>query len=301
MTSSDSETSCYRDYAQQLLSGGSPFQVPPDEIHPTVDYLQSLLIDCISSQNYLEAQKIEDICTLLLQQNTEQTYESHKKMRFRQLEERLIAALKSVDAARQTLHNAQTQLEQERSESLSNLCSEHLRELSDFDKSHCQEMPLAFRKFSSQYLLLKKRQEVCVQSKRFAEANSLKVEADRIEVNETARQEANWLKSVSLQREALIQRQMQQIRVFEEKFQSRWSEVILPLLNQVNRAENAVKAAELKLSTLQIGERAPMKSFLTMNGRVNVPGIGIRMRTMNYALKMANVRCKPVRRLCVAL
>jgi hypothetical protein len=293
------ESSRYRDYAQQLLTGTSPSLVPPSEIHPTVEFLQTMLVESIQTQNYLEAQKIEDLCSALLQQNTEQTYESYQNSRVKLLEERLQVALKSFDEARQTLHDAQTKLEQERQNAIAALAADHERELAAFDEAHSQEMPTVFRKFGSEYLLLRKRQEVCVQAKRFVEANALKVEADAIEANEIARQESNWRKSVALQRDAVVQKQMQQIQVLEEKLQGRWCEQIPPLLTELTRAENVVKAAELKLSTIQSGENMPSRQLAPMKLQGRQYGIGTRMRTLNYAMKIGKVKLKPVRKLWV--
>jgi hypothetical protein len=290
---SSAEASLYAGLANQLLAGAPPSAVPAADIHPLHAFLQVLLIDCVKAQEYLQAQRIEDVCTALLQQKTESSYESYQSTRLKLLEERYSAALKCLDEARRALGEMQAKLEQERADALANLSAEHKRELAQFEQSHCQEMPASFRKYSSRYLLLRKRQEVCVQSKRFAEADALKKEADEIERIENARQEENWMKSVALQRDAVLQKQMQQIHVLEEKFEGRWSEIMPPLLQEVTRAENAVKAAELKLATLQSADRPqPMKTGPSR-------GAGTRMRIVNYALKMGKVKHKPVRKLWV--
>jgi hypothetical protein len=287
------DPSICRGYADQLLAGASQSLIPPESIHPTIDYLQSMLVECVTTKDYLQAQKIEDICTALLQERTEYTYESYQQCRLKSLEERLDAALEAVDEVRQVLQESQSMLEKERCDALQNLIADNEQELVAFDEAHLREMPAAFRKFSREYLLLRKRQESCVHSKRFSEANALKLEADEFEAIETTRQEENWHKSVALQREALQHRQMQKIQVLEEKFRCRWCEQILPLLNELTGAENAVKAAELKLSTFQAGENgpAPMKTGGPINGK------GTRMRTLNYTAKRGKLKCKPVRKL----
>jgi hypothetical protein len=157
------------------------------------------------------------------------------------------------------------------------------------------EMPQGFRKFSHEYLVLRRQQDFFAHSKQYAAANDAKTKADELESTEHERQEANWLRSVSQQRDILIQKQMQQRAVLEEKFERKWSELIPAARSEVSRARNAVRAAKVKLSDgISESSNGSVLPPLKMQPRA---GIGVRMRLVNYQVKVGRPHIKPSRAL----
>ena len=123
-------------------------------------------------------------------------------------------------------------------------------DLYQFDEDHNIEVPPKFRKFSPEYLNMRKREKFMVSSKRYVEANTLKKEADKIEKKEREIQQKNWGDYVNQQRQLLIKKQQEQRRCFIEKWDREWAALVPSADAEVTKCENVVKNIEANISSL---------------------------------------------------
>lgn len=281
------ERATVRELADSLLAGANVSIVSTDQIQTVHDILQQDLLSYVKSGEYMQAQKVEDICTLLLQQKAEVGYNSVKGTRFENLNSRVKLAQRDLEEAKRNVEDLRKNFELERDNAVSILEAEHDTELEKWEQENCTEMPQSFKKFSKEYLNLRRQEEHLVQSKRFADASKLREAADALEQQELKIHEEKWIKSVTQQRDTLIQRQNQQKAVLIKKFEKKWAVIYPPAIKEVDRAEKALKAAEAKLSEAQLlspGKgrvRPPMRTGQRMTNR------NVSMRIIDYTSRLS--------------
>lgn len=283
------------DYIQDLgtrLLRNQPISiVPPNAVHDTVNYLQTQIADCIKKADYLQAQKIEDLCTALLQQNTKKGYIRIQNSKKNVLQNKLRMAKEELERAKEYRAEITNKYNIDRENAFKELEKLQDEELNKFDEEVYPNIPINFQKFSKEYLQLKKQEDFLVQSKRFVEANEIKMEADRIYSIEQEQQQERWKKHFESLREAFISKLDQQKLCLEQKWDGKWAEMLPPLVEEEARCIKAVKAAEAKIQEAEICQPKRGKS---VNRHLPPMKIGptdtnnTRMRIQNYTLNQKN-------------
>ncbi|OHS97470.1 hypothetical protein TRFO_36334 [Tritrichomonas foetus] len=278
------------DCAQRLLNGLSPDQIPPQNINPLISYLQQYKQQYLSAKDYLTAQSIEDICVKLSEISTNSNFGDIRQNHQHQLEQRLNLARQEYQKTKQERIDAQSKFEKDREESLNRLFQEQDKELEKFDKEILEKIPAKFTKFSTEYLNLRKQEECMVQAKRYAEANEFKIEADKLEEIEMAKNRQKWSKQVKKLRDTLIAKQNQQKEALEDKWETKWAETIPKIIDEENRCLKTVKVIEAKINERAFSFTTDDRMMNKRNVKDKLPPLKVgvksstasRMRTLTY-------------------
>ena len=119
-----------------------------------------------------------------------------------------------VDSLKEKWENQFQMFEDVISEKLEELRKKHTDELSEFDSNIPDELPPKYRKHSVEYIQLRKKERLLARNQEFAEAQKIKVKADRLENEENTKQYMKLQDDLQNQRDALVDRQNRQLDLF---------------------------------------------------------------------------------------
>ena len=238
------------DYSHKVFEDLPVNEIPYQYQKKVLNYLINQKSEAIKAEDFLSAQKFEDKINEIKLMQVEDAYESRQNDKYEDLIQRLSDAQSALEEQRENLNQILQSFQDEREEAIMKLDEKLDNDLYQFDEDHNIEVPPKFRKFSPEYLNIRKREKFMVSSKRYVEANNLKKEADAMEKKERAIQEKNWENYVNQQRQLLIKKQQEQRRCFIEKWDREWTALVPSAEAEVTRCENVVKNIEANLADL---------------------------------------------------
>lgn len=238
------------EYSHKVFEGLPVSKIPLQYQNKVLNYLKNQKNEAIKVEDFLSAQKFEDKINEIKQMQVEEAYESRQTGKYEDLVQRLSEAQTELDDQRENLNQLLQSFQNEREEAIAKLDEQLEYEIYQFDEEHNIEIPPKFRKFSPEYLNLRKREKFMVSSKRYVEANNLKKEADIMEKKEQKIQQKNWGDYVNQQRLLLIKKQQEQRRCFIEKWDREWAALVPSAEAEVTRCENVVKNIEANISNI---------------------------------------------------
>ncbi|OHT14235.1 hypothetical protein TRFO_15541 [Tritrichomonas foetus] len=251
------------EYAHQIFIDLPVSGIPYNYQKRVLNFLKDQKNQAIKAGDYLSAQKFDDKINEMNLMRTEDTYITSKNGKLEELQQRLVAAQQELEQQREDKNRILDLFQEEREEEITKMYIQLDNELAIFDEEHNTEVPPKFRKFSPEYLNLRKREKFMVSSKRYVEADKLKKEADAREIVERNNQQTNWENYVKKQREILIKKQDEQRRCFIEKWDREWAALLPSAENEVAKYENAVKAIESRIAEFHVTQQVGLDGTAT--------------------------------------
>lgn len=238
------------EYSHKVFEGLQVNEIPYQYQRKVLNYLTNQKNEAIKAEDFLSAQKFEDKINEIKLMQVEEAYESRQNGKYEDLVQRLSEAQNILEDQRENLNQVLQSFQDEREEAILKLDEQLESELFQFDEEHNVDPPPKFRKFSPEYLNMRKREKFMVSSKRYVEANALKKEADILEKKERQIQQKNWGDYVNQQRQLLLKKQQEQRRCFIEKWDREWAALVPSAECEVTKCENVVKNIEANISNL---------------------------------------------------
>ena len=240
-------------WAHRVLKGVDVETIPLNLVLSVASHLESRKEGLIERGDYLGAQALEDKISALKQFSEEATYDSIQDYRLTELRQRLSSAKQDLAVSIARRDSVIESFLQKKEQALAECDAIMQRELDEFDRAHEDaKPPPKFRRFSPEYLNMRRREKAMVAAKRYVDANAVKEEADRIERREMEQNERNWKSFVAKQRDQLLKRQLEQRRIIEAKWDKEWASVLPSGDEDVTKCQNAVRAIEARISELSL-------------------------------------------------
>lgn len=243
------------EYAHKIFEGFPVNDIPARYQQRVSNYLKSQKKEAIKEEDFLSAQKFEDKINEISLMQTEDSFEMAEIDKYEVLIQRLTNAQYELEDQRSKTNQLLEIFQIERENAIREFDEQQNQELILFDEQHSGEIPPKFRKFSPEYLNLRKREKFMVSSKRYVDAENLKTEADARELIERETQRKNYQEYTKNQRNNLMKKQNEQRLCFIEKWDSEWAALLPSADNEVQKYENAVRAIEAKISIASIDQQ----------------------------------------------
>lgn len=236
------------EYTENVIDGWPVTDVPPRYYKQVVKKLQEKKAACIKDGDYLQAQFFEDKSNEILEISTEACYGDDRNTKLEKLQQRLALAQQELEYEIQKSNRILDGFEREKEKAMNQLIENHNEQLLAFDEKNQPPMPPKFQKYSPEYLNLRKREQFMVSSKRYAEASSLKAEADQMKIVEDKQNEQKWQAYVAQQRKQLVDTMKQQMVCSQNKWAREKNALKISADKQITNCQNLVTALENKVN-----------------------------------------------------
>jgi hypothetical protein len=272
-----------------VLNQTSICDISPSQISILISSFENEKFRLISCGDYVSAQQLENKIKELKLFQTKSTFNRIHQNRFTEIQFRLTEAQQKLTERLRLRSEHFKRFEEQQSQSLKsfNLFAE--KELENFNFKH--EIPPSeiFTKYSHEYLNLRMREKSLVSSKRYIEAECLKIEADKRMIIERENQEKFWIIHVNKQRELLISKQNDQRKAIERKWNRRWNELCFSINQEISKLENVVRKLKQKLCEIEIEIEGNENGNEKVEVEIEGTEIGIRNSNLKTSEKMNSV------------
>lgn len=238
------------EYLQEMLRG-KPFDRGDGEILPDlIQHTKNQINMLINEQQFVEAQKREDVLRNLLVVDIENKKENTRFSKRDQIARILSMEERKLVQMEENYANAIYNFDQNFEQNVKDTYEKDAKELEDFDKETDEGMPATCRKFSQRLLNIREKEKNLVASKRYAEAAAMKDEGKELEEQEEDILFQNWLISRDKQRSIIIEAQEANLRCIQEKAQRNRTKIVLENEENIEAKKKAIENIRRRLNEL---------------------------------------------------
>jgi hypothetical protein len=211
-----------------LINGAPVSSVDPEKASDVNLYLRYYKRQMLNKgrPDYEIAQRIDDICAELLLLHNEKAYCGYKGGEICFLREKLRKAKGMLRNCLREREECRRFFEEERAAALEALRQQHEDEIRQHDEEHSQPPPQKYHHVSAAVLQIREQERFLMQSKQYLQAKELREEGDALEKYDLELQRLRWETDAKNARDALLQRQKQQIICLTEKYERKWMSMV---------------------------------------------------------------------------
>ena len=199
------------------LLDGFPYEIAETYMLPhLILYAQEEVDRFIEQNDYINAQKREDIRVNLIGIMATRTEEGEKRDQ-REKVENMLDTTKTTYAQRSAeLNQEMEELKEKCQKAVDDLIKERDQQLHDFDVATKGPIPPSYKKLSQRILNLRRTEEALVKLRKFNEAAEVQAEADRETAQELLNLEKQYKKTRAAQRATLVEQYAAKLAYLED-------------------------------------------------------------------------------------
>lgn len=211
-------------YANIAMSGQSLKQIPEDYIEGTLDQLEILKKQFISSGNYFKAQDVEDAINRIKSYDKKNKFSSFKRAKCREITKNMRDNYNVLDDIHNRNLNVLNLLSEQEAEAIKELQERQKEEINTFNEN-AKTIPPKFLHYSNDYLKLATKENFLLKSKRYFEAGEIKeIRLKQKEVEER-NMKIEWEKSCQTSRRLMKKKHQAQLDALKENFTRKRNEL----------------------------------------------------------------------------
>ena len=210
------------DAALELLIHG----IPPEDfdvvtLRCCIEHLNQLKDDAVANGNYLEADEYARIVKKASKAASSGSLSSVAAQKLTYYLQKQADAQERVDEINAAWDETFEEFEDDVDIRMKNITDQQNKELEDFDQNIPTELPPKYQKHSSEYVTLRRREQMLLKNQKFVAANVVKQKADKLQQAELTDQHAKLQDDIARERNAIIDRHTKQYEAFATWLNSR--------------------------------------------------------------------------------
>ena len=275
--------------ADGVLTGKPLYLVPFDNIDDVISRIERMKKRVVRKGDYKQAQHMEDSIRKLQSYRLTSNFKNFKEQQSYEIESRK----QELEEEREneqlqndsTLQRFLAQKDAERQE----IIKKYQKQLEKFEAEN-SEIPAKFRKFSNEYLILQEKENHLIRSKRYAEANDVKILRDKQLIKEQENQMNEWNKYINKQKDTMEKQLQKTLKCHDEKTEVQFLELKAASDMSIGNIKRAINMKNVKMAITNSDDLTPItrqetiKSRMLMNKTQITSNRMKRIRKVSYSL-----------------
>jgi DNA repair exonuclease SbcCD ATPase subunit len=244
---------------------------PREELELILANLRKRRAEFQAQGEYLKAQKTDYYTKAILNYGQLGEVEKMQDSKVNDIKAKLNEAIEQSEKDKKKWETLYQNLKNEAIQDMSRINEGYEKEIEELQKLEEKDPPANFRKYSSAYLQLRKRQQAMILARKYEEAANTKDKADEMQKKEDEEQKQKWIKSISIMIE---KKKSEQAKALKAR-QNHWSMEEKTMTKQANHEiEKSEKSIEHIKKSLKEAENAHnMASTLKETTKLNAAGL----------------------------
>lgn len=202
--------------ADLLEAGKDPADFDHETLIACVDIFKAKKTKSVKEGNYLKANDYAKLIKSCQKTVDVTSFTSQCTQKLDDYREKMADAQEQLDQVNQIWDDRFYEFEAQIETKLQDLTQQQNEELDNFNKSTPENLPPQYQKFSSELLLMRKREKLLLRNEEYIDAHKLKAKADAREAEELEQQQSKFLDDRLKKQNALIEKHNQQYNAFAE-------------------------------------------------------------------------------------
>ncbi|OHT12263.1 hypothetical protein TRFO_18079 [Tritrichomonas foetus] len=239
----------------------------PDELDLVLEGLRKKRAEFIADGNYLDAEKAEHFTKAVMSYGQLGYVEHLQGSKVVELQNKLKESRDQLQQKKMHWEELHSKLRESANRELKGLQRSHQKEIQELEDLYDQQPPPSVYKYSNVLLSMRRKEKAMLQSRRFAEAGKMKIDADNLEKIENEQQTQKWHELIALK--------IKNAKMKHEKAlvgrKNYWKKEEITLVNQANKEVEKDERAILHLEkSLDVAKGAKNLAENMKNDSTNV-------------------------------